>query len=386
VRILIAHSFYRQAGGEDRYVAQQIALLEREHEVRLEARENADLASGPLTAARMIHNRGERRAFDHAIAEFRPDVIHLHNPYPSLGPAVHQAAEKAGVPLVQTIHNFRLRCPNGFMFTEGAPCQRCIAGRYDNAIRHDCFASRRQAVAYAAALWVHRFGMRLEDKVATYIAPSQFVERRLVDWGFPADRVRLVRNFTMPPDGVVPVGTGGLYLGRLSGEKGVDVLLRALLILGDPPFEIAGDGPEATNLRALATSLGLQGVRFLGQIPVEAVPAAIDRARFVVFPSTWDENAPLAALESMARARPIIASAAGGLPELAENGRGRLCLPGDADALAEAIAGYDDAPRASADGDRARQFVLDECSPEPHLKGLLGVYERLAGSSTRQGR
>jgi glycosyltransferase involved in cell wall biosynthesis len=382
VRILIAHSFYRQLGGEDRYVGQQMALLGESHDVRLEGRENADLGSGPLTAARMISNRAERSALDRAIAEFRPDVIHLHNPYPSLGPSVHQAAARAGVPLVQTVHNFRLRCPNGFMYTEGSPCQRCLGGRYDNAVRHDCFSSRPQAVAYATALWVHRFGMRLEDKVATFIAPSRLVQRRLIEWGFAADRIALVRNFTNPPAQVAPVGANGLYLGRLSVEKGVDVLLRALVQLGDPPFEIAGDGPEAGRLRASAETLGLRRVRFLGLIPGDEVPAAIDRARYVVFPSTWDENAPLAALEAMGQARPIIASAVGGLPELAESGRGRLCVAGDSEELADAIAGYDDEDRATSDGARARQFVLEACSPAPHLEGLLNVYGRLAAPAS----
>jgi glycosyltransferase involved in cell wall biosynthesis len=379
VRILIAHSFYRQLGGEDRYVGQQVNLLEGENVVRLEGRENAELGSGPLTAAKMISNRDERRALSRAIAEFKPDVIHLHNPYPSLGPSVHEAATRARVPLVQTVHNLRLRCPNGFMYTEGSACQRCLGGRYDNAVRHECFPSRQQAVAYATALWVHRFVMRLEDKVTIFIAPSRLIQRRLIEWGFAPGRVALVRNFTIPPADVTPIGEGGLYLGRLSAEKGVDVLLQALVQLGDPRFEIAGGGPEAGRLRERAAKLGLRNVRFLGLIPTNEVPAAIDRARYVAFPSTWDENAPLAALEAMGRGRPIIASAVGGLPELAENGRGRLCVPGDSEALAAAIAGYDDADRAVEDGRRARQFVLEECSPGPHLSGLLSVYEHVAG-------
>lgn len=383
MRILIAHSFYRQMGGEDRYVTQQIALLGKSHEVRLEGRSNAELDAGPLTAARMIHNRNERRAMDRAIDAFKPDVIHLHNPYPSLGPAVHQAAAGAGVPLVQTVHNFRLRCPNGLMFTEGAPCQRCIGGRYDHAVRHGCFASRGQAVAYAASLWVHRFGMRLEDKVDVYVAPSRFVHDRLREWGFAEERVALVRNFTTPPIVSMPVGESGLYLGRLSGEKGVGVLLHALKILGDPPFEIAGEGPDAERLRALAEHLGLRRLRFLGVVPEAAVPATIERARYAVFPSTWDENAPLAALEAMGCGRPIVASAVGGLPELAEDGRGRLFPAGDERAMAEAIGIYADRKIATGDGTRARDFILETCSPAAHERSLIDVYAQAQGRTGR---
>ena len=256
------------------------------------------------------------------------------------------------------------------MYTQGAACQRCVDGRYDNAIRHDCFPSTQQAVGYAAALWFHRFGLRLEDKVAIYIAPSRFVQRRLAEWGFPPERIALVRNFTTPPDSVAPIGEHGLYLGRLSDEKGVDVLLRALARLGDPPFDIAGDGPAAGRLRALAQNLGLRRVRFAGSLPVTDVPAAIERARFVVFPSTWDENAPLAALESMGRGRPIVASAAGGLPELAEDGRGRLVPPGNVAALAEAITSYADpsgrrSGRGASSGLRARVLLARAAPARP---------------------
>lgn len=318
MRILIAHSHYRILGGEDGYVRQQQDLLGRDHVVRIEGRRNVDLPEGPLTAVRMIGSIGEVRRFRRALRAFRPDVVHLHNPYPSLGPAAHLATHQAGVPLVQTVHNLRLRCPNGLQFTEGAPCRRCEGGRYDNAVRHECFPSLGQAAGYAMALWIHRFPMDLDDKVDTYVAPSHFMHRRLLEWGFPSERITLIRNFTVPPPEAPPLGDHGLYLGRLSPEKGVDVLLHALAALGDPPFEIAGDGPSSGELSELAGRVGLARTRFLGRIPPDEVPRVIARARYLVFPSRWDENAPLAALEAMAAARPIVASRSGGLPELGQ--------------------------------------------------------------------
>jgi glycosyltransferase involved in cell wall biosynthesis len=378
MRVLIAHSAYRQFGGEDRYLARQVELLQTEHQVRLEVRANAELGSGPATAARMLIGLGERRSIARAIEAFRPDVVHLHNPYPALGPSVHLAVEASGTPLVQTVHNMRLRCPNGLQFTEGEPCVRCEGGRYDNAVRHRCFPSASQAAAYASTLWVHRFGLRLEDKVDTYIAISRFVERRLLEWGIPPERIALVRNITDTPDAPVPLGDRGVFLGRASAEKGGEVLLRALAVLGDPPFDLVGDGPDLGRWQRLAQQLGLTRVRFTGQLGLEAVEAVIRGARFVVVPSVCHEAASLSAIEGMAAGRPLVASEMGGLPELTADGRGRLAPAGDADALAEAMATYGNVAVAESDGARAHAFVREECGPEPHLEGLLRAYAQAA--------
>jgi glycosyltransferase involved in cell wall biosynthesis len=375
MRILVAHSFYRMPGGEDRYVREQVNLLRTRHVVHLEERVNADLPDGPATAAVMAAARGERAALRRALRLHRPDVIHLHNPYPSFGPAVHLAADRARIPLVHTVHNYRVRCPNGLLYTEGAPCSRCTAGRYDNAIHHGCFATKRQAGAYSAALWMHRFVLRLEDKVDLFVAPSQFVRRRLVAWGIGTDRVVVVRNFTVPPPDVPPLGHRGLFLGRLAPEKGLATLLDALSMAGDPPFDIVGSGPDAQRLAARAAELGLHNTHFHGYVPADAVAGYIAAARYIVAPSLWEEVFGLAALEAMAAGRPVVASDVGGLSELVGGGGGRLVARGDADALAGAVLAYADSEEAAArDGAMARRFVLDECSPEAHLDGLGAAY------------
>jgi glycosyltransferase involved in cell wall biosynthesis len=323
----------------------------------------------------MVRAPHERGALRRAIRALRPDVIHLHNPYPSFGPEVHIAAAAAGVPLVVTVHNFRLRCPNGLLYTEGSPCRRCVGGRYDQAIRHACFPTRAQAAAYASALWIHRFVLHVDADIGLYIAPSRFMRSRLVEWGIPAERTTVVRNFTVPPASAPPLGDRGLYLGRLSMEKGVSTLLEALKLAGDPPFDIVGGGPDAASVAATASSLGLRRTRLVGSVVSADVPRIIEDARYAVIPSIWDENAPLAALESMAAGRPIVASNVGGLPELAEDGRGRLVRPGDARSLAEAIEGYVGDPLAvEEDGDRARVFVVGECSPGVHREALERAY------------
>jgi glycosyltransferase involved in cell wall biosynthesis len=242
-------------------------------------------------------------------------------------------------------------------------------------VRHACFPTLSQRTAYAAALWIHRFVLRLEEHVDLYVAPSGFVRRRLVEWGIPVERTMVVRNFTVPPAVAPPLGDRGLYLGRLSAEKGVSTLLEALRLAGDPPFDIVGGGPQEVQLRSEAASLGLRRVRFVGPIAAAEVPGAIADARYLVVPSVWDENAPLAALEAMGAGRPVVASDAGGLPELVADGRGVLVPPGSAAALADAVEAYaDDVAAAAVDGRRARDFVVAESSSGTHLARLEAAY------------
>src|SRR5918994_2114012 len=179
MRILFAHSFYRMAGGEDRHVREQVELVSRAHDVELIAASNADLPEAATTAMRMMYSRGKKQQIMEAIDRFAPEVVHIHNAYPSLGPSVILAAHERRIPIVMTVHNMRLRCPNGLMFTQGSLCRRCEAGMYANAVVHACFPTKRQASAYAGALWLHRFVMRLEPRISRFIAPSEFIRSRI---------------------------------------------------------------------------------------------------------------------------------------------------------------------------------------------------------------
>ena len=381
MRILIAHSFYRSPGGEDTYVAEQAEFLASAgHDVRVLRKENAELQGGARVASRMAYSGELIDEVRSLLREFVPDIIHLHNPYPSFGPAVHLAAARESVPLVFTVHNMRLRCPNGLMFTEGAVCHRCEGGLYYNAVLHDCFPTRSQRVAYATNLWGHRFVLKLENKISLFVAPSRFVADRLVAWGIPENRIAQVRNLTHVPSEPPPIQSDahGLFLGRLSSEKGVEVLLHALRSAGDPPFAIAGDGPLRGTLEASAEELGLRNTRFFGRLDVEGVRRLIEQSSFVVIPSMSEEIAPFSAAEALAHGRPIIVSRIGGLTELAVEGRGLLCDPGDASAFAEAIGRL----TASAElcremGLKAHRFASEELTRQNHVRRLESLYATL---------
>jgi glycosyltransferase involved in cell wall biosynthesis len=382
VRVLIAHSFYRVPGGEDSYVRTQARLLAARHDVELLGPVNDEL-SRPEAMHRLVYSGPVRRAVEAAIDRFRPDVIHVHNLYPALGPAVHLAARRRGVPLAMTVHNLRLRCPNGLMFTEGELCRRCERGVYAHAALHRCFPTRAQGAAYAGALWLHRFPMRVESAVSAFLSPSRFMAGRLAEWGIPPEKIEVVRSCVpaAPDPGRAP-GEYGLYLGRLSNEKGVDVLLPALAAAGDPPFRIAGSGPAAGRLREMAGELGLTRTTFLGLVDRGTVAELLAGSRYVVTPSIAEENLPLSVLEAMSAGRPVIASRRGGLPELVEDGRGLTVEPGDVRSLAGAIRrlGGDEALCRSL-GAAARRFVEEELSEAVHLERLEAAYAGLTATA-----
>lgn len=382
MRILYAHSFYRVPGGEDRHVRDQVDLVSKAHDVELISEANVELSDGVATAARMLFSRAKNEAVGGMMDRFVPDVVHIHNMYPSLGPAVVLAARARGIPIVMTVHNFRLRCPNGLMFTEGAVCRRCEPGFYVNGVVHQCFPTRKQAGAYAAVLWAHRFVMRLERRIARFIVPSEFMRRRLLGWGISEGRIRVIRHFVRPigrhPD-AAGVGSYGAFVGRLSNEKGLDVLLRALQRAGDPAFLIVGDGPQRQSLQRFAAELRLHNTAFLGWRSSVEVGELMAAARFIAVPSVWEETANLAALEALVAGRPLLVSEIGALPELVATGAGVVCRPGDEMDLAGRITHFMEdeelCRRASTEASKLARRWLD---PARHLAGLESVYRELA--------
>jgi GT2 family glycosyltransferase len=238
-------------------------------------------------------------------------------------------------------------------------------------------------------LSAHRLGFRLENVIDCFVAPTQFMADKLRSWGIPSDRITIVRYFTASHPPATPPGRTGLYLGRLSAEKGVDVLLEALARAGDPAFEIAGGGPADHDLRRRAADLGLMNVTFLGQLEKAGVNDALQRARYVVVPSIWDEPFGIVALEALAAGRPVIGTATGGLEELVDKGGGIVIPPSDADALAAAIGRCvaDDELIAAA-AERGRAVANSDFTPLVHLAALERMYAAVVdrGPRTRPSR
>ena len=348
MRALLIHNRYQERGGEDGVFEAEQALLRRcGHEVlTIEFDNHAIPASpSPVQAARLaagtVWSRAAARRVARAVAEHRPEVVHIHNTFPLASPSVYRAARSAGAAVVQTLHNFRLVCPNALLYRDGHVCEACVGARVPlPGVRHACYhGSRAQTGVIAAMLAVHRARGTYRREVDRYIALTDAARRVFIAGGLPAEKIALKPNFLDPaPEPAAGPGDHFLFAGRIAEYKGVHLLPRAWAKLAaPPPLRIAGDGPELAALQA--STRGLRAVQVLGRVSRDEVLAELRGARALIFPSLWYEAFPLTIVEAFACGRPVIASRHGAMAELIEDGRtGLLFTPGDADDLAAKVA------------------------------------------------
>lgn len=374
IRVLVVHNAYQHRGGEDSVVTEEIALLEsRGHLVETYIRHNDDIAGlaslavaqQTLWSARTTHELAER------IRCFRPDIIHAHNTFPLISPSLYWAADRAGVPVVQTLHNFRLMCLNALFLREGKVCEDCMGHVPWRGVVHGCYRGSRAASAVLAGmLMLHRGLGTYRHKVTRYIALNGFCRDKFIAGGLPAERMVVKPNyvdFTAPE----PMQRDGLlYVGRLSVEKGVATLAEAMRLLPDAQLRVAGDGPEAAVLD------GLAGLTRLGSLPGEAVREEMSRAVALVVPSIWYENFPRTIVEAFACGLPVIASRIGALADIVRDREtGLLFEPGNprdlADKMAWALAHPE---QMAALGHNARAQYEAEFSAEVNYRRLIEIY------------
>jgi glycosyltransferase involved in cell wall biosynthesis len=316
------------------------------------------------------------------LRQTRPHVVHHHNIGHHLSPSVIDAAAAERVPQVQTLHDYKLLCPVYVLMRDGRVCEECRGGRYRKVLEHRCNrgSRARSLVNYVESAWHAARGTYRQ--VDRFICPSSFQREALHRFGWAGERTAFVPHFVRTRG--VPVSPGepltGGYLGRLSPEKGLDVLIEALRLAapGLPRgwrFLFAGDGPQRAALEEAARGLP---VRFLGQVEGEALDDFWRSVRFTVMPSRWYEVRPIALHEAFARGKAAVGSNLGSIPELVIPGRtGLLAPPGDAPGWAGQLLRAFGEPDAMLDlGRQARRMAETELTPERHLELLLSVYER----------
>ncbi|GJI94048.1 glycosyl transferase [Duganella caerulea] len=383
LRVLVVHNRYQQRGGEDVVVAAETALLRANGvEVSSYQRDNGELTGlspWASAAAALATVWSARAARDIAAlcAQQRPDLIHFHNTYPLISAAPYWTAARRAIPVVQTLHNFRLLCPQAMLLRQGRSCQECVGRVPWRAVLHGCYhgSALRSGVA-AAALSTHRLLGSYRRRVGAYIALSRFSRELFIAGGLPAARLHVKPNF-VGDSGAPPAGPrdGGLFVGRLSEEKGVAVLLAAMTRLGAgrSRLTLVGDGPMAPLVRAQAPA------QWLGALPPERVRLQMRRSLFLVAPSTCLETFGLAVIEAFACGLAVIGSAHGGVGELIEDGvTGLLVAPGDAGDLARKIGWALDHPQAmAAMGLAARARYLQHYTPQRNFQQLLAIYHTL---------
>jgi glycosyltransferase involved in cell wall biosynthesis len=377
VNVLILHNRYRGPGGEERSVAEIATLLRgRGHAVEVLERDSAELSgvSGQLRAAAGMLGGGLAPSeVAEAVRRTGADVVHAHNVYPLWGSRALAAARRAGAAVVMHLHNYRLFCSIGIQYRDGAICTLCRGRNMLPGVRHRCRGNLPEAAIYGAGQW--RQQPQILEAVGRFVAPSAFAADRLGELGLQRDRISVAHNFlpasqfaAAPPDGGPEYG---LYAGRLVGEKGIDTAIEAAAHAG-VPLAIAGTGPEAEPLEALARSTGAP-VRFLGLLEPAEVRAALARAAFVVAPSRWDEACPYSVIEAMAAGVPVLASSRGGLPEMV--GAEHTLPERDAGAWAQAMrALWDDPDLRRARGRESLERARDLFGPERFYAALMDAY------------
>jgi glycosyltransferase involved in cell wall biosynthesis len=319
------------------------------------------------------------RALSRVVDDVGPDVAHVHHVFERLTTSVLDALRRRGVPTVLTLHDYKPVCPNYRLFVDGAPCTRCLSGRYVEVVRHRCLeGSRWRSVAAAADAYAAR-ARRLYHRVDHLLAPSRFLRDRVVAGGLPADRITVLPNPVVAAPGPRTVRAEPpvvVYASRLVAEKGVDCLFDA--VRGLPAgvrVRLIGSGRLEGAVRARVEDDGLP-VDVLGPLPPDRVAAHLRAAAAAVLPALWDENCPMAVLEPAALGVPVVASAVGGIPELVEDGvTGLLVPPGDPAALARALTRVVERPEeAAAMGRAAWQRVRERHDPDRHVRELLRIY------------
>jgi glycosyltransferase involved in cell wall biosynthesis len=387
MRILSVHNSYQQPGGEDEVFRQEAQLLERHgHEViRCQAHNDEMKGKGALELlTKTIYNSDAYHRVDALIKNNRPDVMHVHNTFPLLSPAVYYAAADHHLPVVQTLHNYRLLCPAGVLFRNNSVCEECLGAPSPwRAVLHACYRGSRPASAAAAGmLTVHRLLKTYSKTISTYIALSDFARSKFVQAGLPGQKIVVKPNFVDPDPGCGD-GSGGycLFVGRLSGEKGIDVLLDAWTRFSPAmPLEIAGDGDLGPEVAKAAKQR--PQIRWHGRLQKPKLYELMKNAAALIVPSTWYEPFGMVLIEAFAMGLPVIASNIGAMTSMVAHGcTGLHFTSGDPADLAAQVNWLHEHPAAARQmREQARLEFERRYAGERNYSMLMEIYRHTINS------
>jgi glycosyltransferase involved in cell wall biosynthesis len=396
VKIILVHCHYQQPGGEDVVFEQERQLLEHAgHQVVIYHRSNFEVDDYPgvkrlVLLQKAIWNDDARREFAALLRAEKPDLVHVHNTWIMISPSIYSACCEAGVPVVQTLHNYRLLCPVGTFFRNGKVCEECLDHTLWRSIRNGCYRdSRAETAAVGMMLAVHRTRHTWERDVTSYIVLTEFARKKFLQGGLPAEKIFVKPNF-VHPDPQLPAGDGNhgsasegtyaIFAGRLSPERRVSTLLDAWTRLRSRiPLVIVGGGEERDQLEKKASGDNLDMVQFKGFLAHDQTIAAIRGARFLIFSSEWYETFGLTIIEAFACGVPVICSRIGAMQEIVDEGRtGLHFTPGDGEDLAEKVEwAWNHPERMRLMGREARREYETKYTAEKNYPLLMEIYQRV---------
>lgn len=404
MRILQVNKFYYRRGGAETYVLEVSKKLVAEgHDVAIFSMHHPKNIPSPWSkffvsrlsfnegssaqkikgAFRLLYSFEARRKFTNVIEEFKPDIIHLHNIYHQLSPSFLPIAKKYGIPVVMHLHDYKLICPNYSLYDGQRTCEDCAWPHYWRCFFKKCFAhSYLKSLLVSFETFLHQRVLHIYKKnIVAYIAPSEFMRQICIRHGVEAEKITTLYNFILGTAvaNTPSVHNSFLYFGRLSQEKGLYPLLKAMARLPDTKLIIAGEGPEKKKFESYIDVHNLTSrVSLPGRLEGSSLSNIIDEAQAVVMPSVWFENMPFSLLESLARGKIVLASRIGGFPEIVKDGsNGFLCQPNNDKELEEKIRYISNLSESKRNeiATAAKESVMN-LNLDNHYRMLIGIYEK----------
>lgn len=401
----MGHKFYRMVGGVDKYYLALCQLMERKgHQViPFATKSESNLSSpfesyfaphiqyqdGPIltklvNASRFISSSDAKKQIAKLVADTKPEIAHLQHIYHQLTTSIFEPLRNAGIPIVQGIHDYKLGCPRYMLFNTNTNkiCDACEGEEYFHAILSRCYdGSLLHSAMIAIESYYNRINKTYQRNVARFLVSNNHMKEHLVRYGIKGEKIVIIPNFVDVSSHEPVYQHDGylLYFGRLSIEKGIEYLIRAMHELQDQKLLVVGNGPDEMRLRQLTDKLNLENVSFLGSLWGDSLQSILDHAMCVIVPSYWHENSPMVIYESFASGKPVIGSRRGGIPDLIDHGvNGLLFDAGDVTELKQCIQTIaTDPAKQKYYGLQARLKAEKEFSPDIHYARIVQVYRDL---------
>lgn len=406
MKILLVNNYYYYRGGDCTYLfslkklleenGHEICIFAMHHPQNLDSKyskyfvsyinyddeiKNINIASGLKVLNRAIYSTEAKEKIERLIEIEKPDIAHIQNVHHHITPSIFSVFKKHNIPIIWTLHDYTMICPNTSFLSHGKICEKCKKNRYYWAsferCKKDSFSASTMAGLESS---VHRM-MRLQELVDCFIAPSKFLKEKLLEYGFHENKVKRVDLFT-DVDLTKETGKAGdyyMFIGRIAEEKGLKTLIDVAVTMDSCKLKIVGSGPLFEELTEYVSSIDKNDlIEFMGYKDREEIIGLYNNCKFVVVPSEWYEPSGLIVFEAFALGKPVIGSRIGGIPELVKDTeRGLIFEPGDKEDMAAAIRYLLNNPDLCKEmGQNARRFVDEEMSPEKHYERLMDIYDQ----------